>query len=87
LLADEGEWVGVGTLSLPGDQRAAILGLLERYGQRHFSGRITIPTDCIQAAVHYTARTPTHGHLRETFVVSIEPAGSAQSRRWLSPRR
>jgi hypothetical protein len=79
LLADEGGWVGVGTLNLPGDQRPAVLGLLERYGQRHSSGTITIPTDCIQAVVHYTARTPTHDHLREAFVVSVEPAGSAPS--------
>jgi hypothetical protein len=79
LLADEGEWVGVGTLNLPGDQRAAVLDLLERYGQRHSSGTITIPTDCIQAVVHYTARTPTHGRLREAFVVSVEPAGGRSS--------
>jgi hypothetical protein len=79
LLADEGEWVGVGTLNLPGNQRAAVLDLVERYGQSHSNGTITIPTDCIQALVHYTSRTPTHGHLREAFVVSIEPAGSAPS--------
>jgi ATP-dependent DNA ligase len=79
LLADEGEWVGVGTLNLPGDQRAAVVGLLERYGQRHSSGTISIPLDCIQAVVHYTSRTPTHGHLREAFVISVEPAGSTPS--------
>jgi ATP-dependent DNA ligase len=83
LLADEGEWVGVGTLNLPGEQRAAVLDLLERYGQRHSSGTITIPTDCIQAVVHYTSRTPTRGQLREAFVLSIEPAGS--SRELLAP--
>jgi hypothetical protein len=44
------------------------------YGQRHSSGTVTIPTDCIEAVVHYTSRTPTHRHLREAFVVSIEPA-------------
>jgi hypothetical protein len=81
LLADDGGWVGVGTLNLPGDERAAVLGLLERYGQRHSNLTITIPTDCIQAVVHYTSRTPTHGHLREAFVISIEPAGSAPSDR------
>jgi hypothetical protein len=42
LLADDGEWVGVGTLSLPPDQRAALVDLLERYGQRHSS---VIPRD------------------------------------------
>jgi hypothetical protein len=34
LLADDGEWVGVGTLNLPGDQRAALV-VLERYGRRY----------------------------------------------------
>jgi hypothetical protein len=79
LLADRGEWVGVGTLNLPGDQRAAVLDLLDQYGQRHSTGRITIPTDCIEAVVHYTSRPPTHGHLREASVVPVEPAGSAPS--------
>jgi hypothetical protein len=75
LLADRSEWVGVGTLNLPADQRAALIDLMERYGQRHFSGRITLPTDCIQAVVHYTSRTPTRGQLREAVVMSVEPAG------------
>jgi hypothetical protein len=44
----------------PADERAALVDLIERYGQRHSS-------DC-------TSRTPTHGHLREAFVVSLEPA-------------
>jgi ATP-dependent DNA ligase len=74
LLADNGEWIGVGTLSLPENKRAALIDLMERYGQRHSTGTITIPTDCIQAVVHYTSRTPTRGHLREAFVVSVEPA-------------
>jgi hypothetical protein len=73
LLADGGEWVGVGTLSLPEDQRASLVGLIERYGQRQSSGTITIPADCIEALVHYTSRTPTHGRLREAFVVWVEP--------------
>jgi hypothetical protein len=66
----------VGTLNLPGDQRTALVDLLERYGQGHSSGAITIPTDRIQAVVHYTSRTPTHRQLREAFVVSVEPAGA-----------
>jgi bifunctional non-homologous end joining protein LigD len=74
LLADNGEPIGLGTLALPEDQRAGLVDLLERYGRRHPTGTITIPRDCIQAVVHYTSRTPTLGHLREAFVVSIEPA-------------
>jgi hypothetical protein len=74
LLADDGEWVGVGTLSLGEDERAALIGLMERYGQRHSSGTVTIPPDCMTAVVRYMSRTPTRGHLREAFVVSIEPA-------------
>jgi hypothetical protein len=81
LLADRGQWVGVGTLNLLGDQRAALVDLVERFGQRHSSGMITIPRDCVQAVVRYTARTPTHGHLREAFVVSVEPATSEPSGR------
>jgi hypothetical protein len=79
LLADEGEWAGVGTLNLPGDQRAAVLYLVERKGQRHSSGTITIPLECIEAVVHNTSRTPARGHLREASVVSVEPAGRAPS--------
>jgi hypothetical protein len=71
LLADKAEWVGIGTLSLPPEQRAALVNLLERHGQRHSTGTITIPADCIQAVVHYTSRTPTRGHLREALIVSI----------------
>jgi hypothetical protein len=56
LLADDGEWVGVGTLTLPRSERAALIGLIERYGQRHSSGTVTIPPDCIQAVVYYTSR-------------------------------
>jgi hypothetical protein len=78
LLAEKGQWVGVGALSLPEDQRASLVGLIERYGQRHSSGTITIPADCIEALVHYTSRTPTHGRLREAFVVSIEPPGESK---------
>jgi hypothetical protein len=78
LSADRGEWVGVGTLNLPADQRAAVLDLVQRYGQRHSSRTITIPMGCIQAVVHYTSRTPTHGHLREAFVVSVGPGETEQ---------
>jgi hypothetical protein len=74
LLADKGEWVGMATLSLPAEQRAAPVDLIERYGLRHRTGTITIPLDCIQAVVHYTSRTPTRRQLREAFVVSIETA-------------
>jgi hypothetical protein len=79
LLADDGDPVGTATLSLPQDQRAALIRLLERYGRRHPTGTITIPADCVQAVVHYTSRTPAHGHLREAFVVSLEPVDSSQN--------
>jgi hypothetical protein len=81
LLADRGQWVGVGTLNLPGDQRAAVVGPRERYGQRHSTGTITIPTDCIEAVVHYTSRTPTHGHLREAFC-HLYRTGRQRTIRW-----
>jgi hypothetical protein len=74
LLADGGEWVGVGTLSLPEDQRAAVVDLLERYGRRHSGGSVTIPLGRVEAVVHSTSRTPTHGHLRGG-VCGVDRAG------------
>jgi hypothetical protein len=73
-LADEGESVGVATLNLPGDQRAAIIDLLYRYGRRYASGTVTILRGCVRAVVHHTSRTATFGHLREAFIISMEPA-------------
>jgi hypothetical protein len=40
---------------------------------QHPTGAVTIPHDCPEADVRYTARTPTHGHLREVFVDAIRP--------------
>jgi hypothetical protein len=76
VLAEHGEPIGVGALAMPERQRVALVELLQRYGRRHPTGVVTIPEDRIQAVVHYTARTPTHGHLREAFVVAVEPIGS-----------
>ena len=44
--------------------------------RHHPTGVVMIPESRIQAIAHYTARTPTHGHLREAFVVAVEPMGS-----------
>ena len=76
ILAEHGEPIGVGTLAMPERQRVALVDLLQRYGRHHPTGVVMIPEDRIQAIVHYTARTPTHGHLREAFVVAVEPIGS-----------
>ena len=76
ILAEHGEPIGVGALAMPERQRVALIDLLQRYGRHHPTGVVTIPEDRIQATVHYTARTPTHGHLREAFVVAVEPIGS-----------
>jgi hypothetical protein len=73
LLADDDDLVRIATLALPEDLRLALVDLLGRYGRHHPTGTITIPPDCVQATVHYTSRTPTLGHLREAFVVSIRP--------------
>ena len=56
--------------------RVALIDLLQRYGRHHPTGVVMIPEDRIQATVHYTAHNPTHGHLREAFVVAVEPIGS-----------
>jgi hypothetical protein len=76
ILAEAGEPVGVATLPVPATQRAALVDLMGRYGRRHATGAVTIPDDRLQAVVHYTSRTPTHGRLREVFVMSIEPSES-----------
>jgi hypothetical protein len=76
LLADSGEPVGVAIFALPDEHRAVLLEFRERYGRYHPTGTITIRPDCIQAVVPYTSCTPTLGHLREAFVVCIEPASS-----------
>jgi ATP-dependent DNA ligase len=76
ILAEHGEPIGVGALAMLARQRVALIDLLQRYGRHHPSGVVMIPQDRIQAIVHYTARTPTHGHLREAFVVGVEAIGS-----------
>jgi hypothetical protein len=78
LLADACEPVGVASLSLPPEQRVALVDLMGRYGRRHSCGTVTIPSECIQAVVHYTSRTPTRGQLREASVASIQPAVSTR---------
>jgi bifunctional non-homologous end joining protein LigD len=79
ILADKGEPVGRAALAMPEDERRALVDLLQSYGRHHPTGTVTIPEDRIQAVVQYTSRTPTHGHLREAFVVSIEPAHSPEN--------
>jgi bifunctional non-homologous end joining protein LigD len=74
ILVDDGQFVGVATLALSEVQRHALLELIERHGRRHPTGTVTIPEDALKATVHYTCRTPTHGHLREAFVVAVHPA-------------
>ncbi len=76
ILAEHGEPIGVGALAMPERQRLALIDLLQRYGRHHPTGVVMIPEDRIQATVHYTAHAPTHGHLREAFVVAVEPIGS-----------
>jgi ATP-dependent DNA ligase len=76
ILAEHGEPIGVGALAMPERQRVALIDLLQRYGRHHPTGVVTIPADRVRATVHYPARTPTHGHLREAFVVAVEPIDS-----------
>lgn len=74
ILADADGLVGVATVSLPETERAGLVALIGRYGQRHPTGSLTIPPDCVTATVRYSSRTPTHGHLREAAVVAVQPA-------------
>jgi hypothetical protein len=75
ILAEDDDPMAVASLALADSQRAALVELLHRYGRRHPTGTVTIPADCLTATVRYTARTPTHGHLREAFVLAVHPAG------------
>jgi hypothetical protein len=73
IVADEGEPIGVATLSLREPDRAGLVGLLQRFGRSHPTGTITIPEACLTATVRHTSRTPTHGLLREAVVVAVQP--------------
>jgi hypothetical protein len=64
----------VATLAIAETDRQDLIDLLHRYGRRH-PGAVTIADDCLTAIVRYTSRTPTHGHLREAFVIAVRPAG------------
>ncbi len=75
ILAELDDPIAVATLAIADSQRSALVDLLHRYGRRHPTGTITIPDDCLTTTVRYTSRTPTHGHLREAFVVAVQPAG------------
>jgi ATP-dependent DNA ligase len=74
IVAQHGEIIGVAALAISDEDRRGLVALIERHGRRHPTGSITIG-EGVQATVHYTSRTPTHGHLREAFVVSVYPAG------------
>ena len=75
ILAEHGDPIAVATLAIADSQRSALVDLLHRYGRQHPTGTITIPDDSLTATVRYTSRTPTHGHLREAFVLAVQPAG------------
>ncbi len=77
ILAEHDDPIAMATLVLADRDRAALVDLLHRYGRQHPTGTITIPADRLTATVRYTSRTPTHGHLREAFVLAVQPAGEA----------
>jgi hypothetical protein len=75
MLAEKDEPIAVASLVIADHERAALVDLLHCYGRQHPTGTITIPADCLTATVRYTSRAPTHGHLREAFVLAVHPAG------------
>ena len=75
ILAEDDQPIAVATLAIADKERQDLVDLLHRYGRRHPTGTVTIPEDCLTATVRYTSRTPTHGHLREAFVIAVHPAG------------
>ena len=75
ILVEDDDPVAVATLALADKDRQDLVDLLHKYGRQHPTGTVTIPDDCLTATVRYTSRTPTHGHLREAFVLAVQPAG------------
>jgi len=43
ILAEHGEILGVATLAISDEQRTGLVELIQRYGQRHPTGSVTIP--------------------------------------------
>jgi ATP-dependent DNA ligase len=76
ILAEDGEPIGTASLALREADRAALVNVMERYGQSHPTGAITIPEGWMTATVRLTSRTPTHGLLREAVVVDVHMARS-----------
>jgi ATP-dependent DNA ligase len=79
ILVEDDHPIAVATLAIAEKDRQDLISLLHRYGRQHPTGTVTIPEDCLTATVRYTSRTPTHGHLREAFVLAVRPSGQAPS--------
>jgi hypothetical protein len=77
MVAEDGEPVGVATISLPETQRTALVELIRTYGRPHPTGTITIPEGCLDATVHFTSRT-SRGNLREARVSAVAPAADTR---------
>ncbi len=74
IVVEDDHPIAVATLALGDKDRQDLVDLLHRYGRRHPTGAVTIADDCLSAVVRYTSRTPTHGHLREAFVIGVRPS-------------
>jgi ATP-dependent DNA ligase len=81
ILVEDDHPVAVATLAIADQDRRDLVDLLHRYGRHHPTGTVTIADDCLTATVRYTSRTPTHGHLREAFVLAVRPAANSLSQR------
>jgi ATP-dependent DNA ligase len=79
ILVEDDHPVAVATLAIADQDRRDLVDLLHRYGRQHTTGAVTIVDDCLLATVRYTSRTPTHGHLREAFVLAVRPAANSLS--------
>lgn len=74
ILTEADRFVGIATLALPSEQRAALVDLLFRYGQQQPAGGVMIPAGSITATASFTSRTPTYARLREATVTAVGPA-------------
>jgi bifunctional non-homologous end joining protein LigD len=82
ILVEDDHPIAVATLAIADKDRHNLVDLLHRYGRQHPTGAVTIADDCLTATVRYTSRTPTHGHLREAFVIAVQPADAPTDERF-----
>ncbi len=75
ILAEDDEPIAVAALAIPDKDTTGSRRPAAPLRSPSPHRPVTIPDSCLTATVRYTSRTPTHGHLREAFVLAVQPAG------------